>query len=112
MLRRRPRVVRLTDEGILIYRRRDGHTLIRYGEILTVERARAARRLNVHLRGCGSPVELSCRGLDRHVVESELRFVGVRTVDCWGAILAPTLLEFEDELAREPIRLRQSSDDA
>jgi hypothetical protein len=51
-----------------------------------------------------------CRGLRRESVESGLRFMGVRIVDCWGAIIAPTLLDFEEELAREPVHLRQSSD--
>jgi hypothetical protein len=46
------------------------------------------------------------------IVEHKLRIAGVRVVDCWGAIIAPTLLDFEDELAREPRRVRQLSDDA
>jgi hypothetical protein len=46
------------------------------------------------------------------MVESELRRRGVRIVDLWGCIIAPTLLDFEEELAREPVRMRQSSDSA
>ena len=38
--------------------------------------------------------------------------MGVRIVDCWGAIIAPTLLDFEDELDRKPVVVRQSYDDA
>jgi hypothetical protein len=53
-----------------------------------------------------------CRRSRREAIESGLRFVEVRIVDWWGAIIAPTLLDFEEELAREPVRLRQSSDNA
>jgi hypothetical protein len=45
-------------------------------------------------------------------MESGLRFMGVRTVDCWGAIVAPTYLDFVEELDLEPGHLRQSSDSA
>jgi hypothetical protein len=38
--------------------------------------------------------------------------MGVRIVDCWGAIIAPTLLDFEYELNLKPVLVRQSYDDA
>jgi hypothetical protein len=37
---------------------------------------------------------------------------GARVVDEQGAIIAPTLADFEAELARGPEPMRQSSDDA
>jgi hypothetical protein len=57
-------------------------------------------------------VRVKCRRAECEAIERGLRFVGVRIVDCWGAIIAPTLLDFEEELAREPLRMRQSSDNA
>jgi hypothetical protein len=53
-----------------------------------------------------------CQRGRRVEIESGLRFVGVRIVDCWGAIIAPTLLDFEEELDRGPGPVRQSPDDA
>lgn len=46
------------------------------------------------------------------VIEDELRRRGVLVVDCWGAIISPTLADFEAELGRGPARVRQSSDSA
>lgn len=58
------------------------------------------------------PVDVRTGRDERMAIEQELRRRGVRVVDCWGAIIAPTLLDFEDELARQPVGLRQSSDNA
>lgn len=81
-----------------------------YGEVMTVERARSGR-LILHRR-TGEAVKLACSAEDRASVENALRDRGVRIVDEFGAIIAPSLQDFEAELAREPVRLRQSSDDA
>jgi hypothetical protein len=84
---------------------------ITYGEILTAERLPSGLGLRLHTRTT-KPFRLACRGTAREATENELRRCGVRVVDEWGAILAPTLDEFEAELEREPRGLRQSSDNA
>jgi hypothetical protein len=86
--------------------------VIPYEEILTAERLRSGRGLDLHTRRSIEPVRLGCRRSVREAIERGLRFSGVRVVDCWGAIIAPTLLDFEEELAREPVPMRQSSDSA
>jgi hypothetical protein len=104
------RIVSFEREGLIVSRRR-GRFTIAYGEILTAERLRAPRRaLRLHTR-TADPVTLSCRR-NRVEVEDELRQRGVRIVDCWGAILAPSLPDFERELIVGPENLRQSYDDA
>ena len=105
----RVRIVSFEPRGLIVKRRR-GLFSIAYGEILTAERSRKRGALHLHTRTL-EPVRVIC-GRGRTLVEDELRRRGVRVVDCWGAIIAPTLLDFEEELAREPIRVRQSSDDA
>jgi hypothetical protein len=45
-------------------------------------------------------------------IEGDLHSRGVRIVDEWGALITPILADFQAELAREPIRMRQSSDNA
>lgn len=85
---------------------------IPYREILTAERLRSRRGLDLHVQGMIEPVRVRCRRAECETIESGLRFMGVRIVDCWGAIIAPTVLDFEEELAREPVRVGQSSDDA
>ena len=75
-------------------------------------RCRARRGLDLHTRNQIEPVRVRCRRSRLYEVESQLRFLGVRIVDCRGAIIAPTLLDFEEELDREPVRVRQSYDDA
>jgi hypothetical protein len=102
--------VRLDDAGVVVRARRSGEVVVPFAEILTAERLRSRRGLNLHMRGSTDPVRVRCRRLRRETVERDLRFMGVRIVDCWGAIIAPTLLDFEEELAREPVHLRQSSD--
>lgn len=82
---------------------------IAYGEILTAER-RGNRQLQLHTL-TGHDVTITC-GARREEAETQLRSRGVRIVDRWGAIIAPTLLDFEEELAREPVGVRQSSDNA
>jgi hypothetical protein len=83
---------------------------ITYREILTAERARQSWRLVLHTTAMGEVDIWSRRGRDE--LELRLRRRGVRVVDCWGAIISATLADFEDELAREPTRVRQSSDNA
>jgi hypothetical protein len=102
----------LDDVGVIVRGRRVGEYTIPYGEILTAERLRSGHGLDLHTRGRLEPVRIRCRGSRRDEIESAFRFVEVRIVDWWGAIIAPTLLDFEEELAREPVRLRQSSDNA
>jgi hypothetical protein len=84
---------------------------VAYGEILTAERRRSKRGLQLHTV-TSARLHVACRRGDQHRVEDELRLRGVRIVDTWGAIIAPTMFDFEDELAREPRPVRQSSDDA
>jgi hypothetical protein len=108
----RLKFVGLGETGVVVRGRGPGELTIPYEEILTAERLRSRRGLDLHTRGSIEPVRVNCRRADREEVESGLRFLGVRIVDCWGAIIAPTLLDFEEELAREPVRMRQSSDNA
>lgn len=92
--------------------RRAGAFAIAYEDILTAERLRSRLGLALHTRARLEPVRVRCWGSRREELEGGLRFMGVRIVDCWGAIIAPTLLDFEEELAREPANMRQSSDNA
>lgn len=108
----RLKLVALSDEGVVVKERGAGEFVVAYADVLTAERPRSRRGLHLHVRGRTAPLRVKCRSVDRLAVESSLRFAGVRIVDSWGAIIAPTLLDFEDELAREPRRLRQSSDSA
>jgi hypothetical protein len=103
------RVMDLGADGVIVKPFWGKAVLIPYRDILTAERPRRPRRrLRLHLCRAESVVVSYRDG--RPTLESELRVHGVRIVDCWGAILAPTLLDFEDELAREPTLMRQSSD--
>lgn len=104
--------VRLTDSGVVLRRWRSTDFDVRYDDILTAERLRSRRGLALHVRGSSEPHRVKCRRAELASVESGLRYAGVRIVDCWGAIIAPTLLDFEEELACEPTRVRQSSDNA
>ena len=108
----RYKLVELGDEGVVIRHRGDEEVTILYGAILTAERLRSRRGLDLHTRGQLQPVRVKCRRSRQYEIESGLRFMGVRIVDCSGAIIAPTLLDFEEELDREPVRVRQSYDDA
>jgi hypothetical protein len=97
--------------GLILKRRwRRGFT-VTYGEILTAERLASIWGLLLHTR-TSDPVRIACRGEARVAIENELRCRGVRVVDEHGAIIAPTLEDFEAELMRSPDRMRQSSDDA
>ena len=82
-----------------------------YGEILTAERLPSGAGLRLHTRTM-APLIVRCRGRSRLATENELRQRGVRVVDEYGAMIAPTLADFIGELAREPTGLRQSSDSA
>jgi hypothetical protein len=105
-------IVELGDAGVVLRAGRGAAELVvPYEEILTAERVRS-RGLDLHTRGRADPVRVRCQRGRRVEIESGLRFVGVRIVDCWGAIIAPTLLDFEEELDRGPGPVRQSSDDA
>ncbi len=107
----RLKFVRL-GEALVVKDRRSGEVMIPYVEILTAERLRSRRGLDLHLKTSMRPVRVRCRRRDMWTIEDGLRIEGVRVVDCWGAIIAPTLLDFEEELAREPVIMRQSSDNA
>jgi hypothetical protein len=97
--------------GLILRRRRWGRFTLAYGEILTAERLPSVWGIRLHTR-TGSPVRIPCRGGSRIAIEDELRRRGVRVVDEYGAIIAPTLDDFEAELARGPNLMRQSSDNA
>jgi hypothetical protein len=104
------KIVAFERAGIVVKRRWSRRVTIAYGEILTAERLRWRWGLRLHVRTM-DPVRLSgWRGTT--MIEDELRRRGVRIVDCWGAIIAPTLADFEEELARVPADVRQSSDNA
>jgi hypothetical protein len=93
----RLKVVELDDVGVVVRGRRVGEFTIPFGEILTAERLRSGRGLNLHTRGRLEPVRVRCRRSRREATESGLRFGEVRIVDWWGAIIAPTLLDFEED---------------
>lgn len=99
------------DSGLVV-RDRAGEKRIFFEEILTAERLTSRRGFDLHTRLSPKAVRVRSRRTDHDTIESGLRFVGVRVVDRWGAIIAPTLLDFEEELAREPVGMRQSSDNA
>jgi hypothetical protein len=98
--------------GVALRGRRTGELEIPYDDIATAERLRSWRGLDLHVRGQLSPLRVRCRRRDQLIFEHNFRIAGVRIVDCWGAILAPTLLDFEEELDRERVSVRQSSDSA
>jgi hypothetical protein len=104
------RIVAFRDPGLIVKRRWSRQFTVTYGEILTAERLAGHWGLRLHVR-TGKPIRVPSRHAGRDV-EDELRRRGVRIVDCYGAIISPTLADFEDELANEPVRLRQSSDNA
>lgn len=108
----RLKFIGLEESGLVVRERGSRELTVPYGEILTAERLRSRRGLDLHTRGKIEPLRVKCRRADREAIERGLRFAGVRIVDCWGAIIAPTLLDFEEELAREPVRMRQLSDNA
>ena len=110
MWSRAARIVSFEPQGLILSRGSSRFT-VAYGEILTTERLRSVWGLRLHTRS-GEPLRLPCRGAKRTVIEDELRRRGVRVVDCWGAIISPTLADFEEELDRESVRVRQSSDSA
>jgi hypothetical protein len=84
---------------------------IYYGELLTVERRVRSSGLVLHTRTLGDIRVIGLRGQTRGV-EDELRTRGVRIVDCWGAIIAPTVADFTSALAEKSGFMGQSSDDA
>lgn len=96
--------------GLILKGRWRGRFTVAYGEILTAERLRSRRALLLHTRTIDR-VKVACRG-DIERIESELRRRGVRVVDRWGAIIAPSLADLDAELARNPGAVRQSSDNA
>lgn len=79
--------------GLVVKPRLGAQFTVAYSEILTAERSRNGLRLHVRTM---EPVQLAVRRTERSWVEDELRRRGVRIVDCWGAIITPTLLDFED----------------
>lgn len=105
------RLVRVDAAGLVIKPWARASVTVEFGEVLTAERLRSIWGLRLH-RCSGEPLRIACRGAKRVAIEGALRRRGVRVVDCWGAIIAPTLLDFEDELARAPESVRQSSDSA
>jgi hypothetical protein len=105
------KVLELNPVALVLRSRRRGLFVLTYGEILTAERVAGRRQdLRLHVR-TSNPLRVSC-GTDRGVIEDALRERGVRVVDRWGCIIAPTLADFEAELMKRPARVRQSYDDA
>jgi len=100
----------LNDVAVVLRSRRRGLLVLKYGEILTAERASPPRRgLQFHAVLLDEPVYASC-GKDRTAVEDELRSRGVRIVDAYGCMVTPTFEDFEAELINKPVRVRQSYD--
>jgi hypothetical protein len=97
--------------GLILKRPSRRRFTVTYGEILTAERLASIWGLRLHTR-TNDPVRIACRREARVAIENELRRRGARVVDEQGAIIAPTLADFEAELARGPEPMRQSSDDA
>jgi hypothetical protein len=83
---------------------------IAYGEILTAERRRVGL-LRLHSRIYDDVQLVADRGCGL-ILEDQMRQRGVRIVDRWGAIIAPTIADFEKALAEKPRTMRQSSDSA
>jgi hypothetical protein len=106
----RAKIVAFEGPGLIVKARWTGQFTIAYGEILTAERLRSRRGLRLHTRTADA-VRIAC-GSDSTLVEDELRRRGVRIVDCWGAIISPSLADLERELARGSGPMRQSSDNA
>jgi len=105
------RIVSFETAGIVLRRRRATPFTVAYREILTAERLRSPRRgLRLHTR-MATPLVVRYDSR-QEATEEALRQRGVRVVDCWGCIIAPTLTDFETELHRAPTRVRQSYDDA
>jgi hypothetical protein len=84
---------------------------VAYGEILTAERLRRMSGVRLHTLGF-RPVRIRVRGQAVLELEAVLRGRGVRVVDCWGAMITPTLSDFERALAEGPGPVRQLSDNA
>jgi hypothetical protein len=102
----------ISEGGVHLASRGDADLWIEWDQILTVERSRSRGCLDFHVRGSKHPLRVRCRRGSRESVEFDLRRHGARVVDCWGSIIVPTHLDFEEELAREPVGMRQSSDSA
>jgi hypothetical protein len=95
----RVEVVRFEASGLVVKRRfRRRWFTIAYGEILTAERLPRAKGIRLHTVTT-EPVRLSVRGRAVLGTEAGLRAQGVRIVDCWGALITPTLDDFEKALA-------------
>jgi hypothetical protein len=105
------RIIEFKPRGLILKTGWRRYCSIAYGEILTAERLRSGRGICLHTRTT-EPVRLRCSSPGTVEVEDSLRAYGVRVVDCWGALITPTLADFEDELARSPGHVRQSSDNA
>jgi hypothetical protein len=107
----RSAIVSFESAGLILRPRFRGPFTVAYGEILSAERRPRGRALRLHTRA-GTSVSVACRGAFQLEIEDELRQRGVRIVDEWGAMITPTLADFELELGREPEGLRQSYDNA
>ena len=107
----RARILSFEQPGLILEQRWRRRFTVAYGELLTVERLPQPWALRLHTRTT-EPVRVWCRPGDRTSLENELRARGVRVVDEYGATITPTLEDFEAELAREPVPVRQSSDNA
>jgi hypothetical protein len=107
----RAAIVGFESGGICLRRGLRERLTLSYREVLTAERLPSGRGLRLHTR-TSDPVRVRCRGAGRLALENELRRRGVRIVDEYGAMITPTLKDFEAELALSPDGLRQSSDNA
>jgi hypothetical protein len=107
----RVRIVEFEEPGLILKPRFGDQFTITYGEVLTAERLRNGVGLLLHTRTT-DPLRVRVRGRELVETTNRLRAYGVRIVDRWGAILAPTLADFEEELDRRPGPVRQSSDNA
>jgi hypothetical protein len=107
----RLKVLEATEVGLALKARWGRRFVVAYGEILTAERLRRLSGIRLHTRAL-RPVRIRVRGQALLELEAVLRDNGVRTVDCWGAMINPRFADFEQALAEGPGPVRQSSDNA
>lgn len=107
----RARILAYERAGLLLKPPIGSRFTLTYGEILTAERLASIWGIRLHTLS-SHPVRIPCHGDARIAIEDELRRRGVRIVDEYGALITPTLADFQAELMRDPNDVRQSSDDA
>jgi hypothetical protein len=93
------RIQALEQAGLIVKPLFGRRFTVAYGELLAAERTRTGKRALLHTRVLDRPIRVI--GKSRHL-EERLRERGVRIVDPYGALITPTLADFERELRRRP----------